>query len=167
MLSGLWSVVCGVWWVVCGLWSVGCGWCSVVCGLWSVVAKEGAIKVVLAMFQQVVPATFRRCSGVFRCSRFEHRQNHLLERRRNTFLGESFSGPSGPYDMEETGLWSVVYGLRSIALGWWFVVCGLWSVVCGRWPVVSGLWCVVCGLWSVVRCLWCVVGDLWSEVCGL
>ena len=177
VVCGLWSMVRGLSYVVGGLWSVVCGVWSVVCGLSSVVAKEGPIKVVLATFQQVVPATFRRRSGVFRCSRFEHGQNNLLERRRNTFLVENFSGPSGPYDMEETGLWSVVYGPRSIVRGWWSVVCGLWCVVCGLWslwsvlcgrlPVMSGLWCVVCGLWSVVCCLWCVVGDLGSEVCGL
>ena len=66
VLSGLCFVVCGVWFVVYGLWLVLFGLWSGLCGMWSVVAKEVAIKVVLATFQQVVPATFRRRSGDFR-----------------------------------------------------------------------------------------------------
>ena len=64
------------------------------------------------------------------------------------------------YQPPLSGLWSVVFGQRSLVSGLWSLVFG--SLVFGLFSLVSGLWSLVLGLWSLVFGLWSLVSGLWS-----
>ena len=82
------------------------------------------------------------------------------------------------YQPPLSGLWSVVFGQRSLVSGLWSLVfgslvfglfslvSGLWSLVLGLWSLVFGLWSLVSGLWSLVSGLWSLISGLWSLVSG-